>query len=204
MGVQLIAQYRRRPHLHTLWYAVGILLTAVAVGPDIFRKLTDTLPTGLWWLYWICGSSTVGFLAVGTGYLLSNLAGRVTLMMAVLLSVWLIIATVTTAGTGPEILNQDAFTRAPTLAIKVPFLVQNVAGSILIVGGAVYSFVKTRGWYNLWIAGGTIVFAAGGTASGLLKYSHLFYFTQVTGVILLYVGVILAGQARRLRTGSAA
>lgn len=196
MGIQLLGQYRRRRRIYTLWYAVGILLTAVAVAPDIYRKLTDTLPTGLWWIYWICGSATVGFLAVGTGYLLSRRVGRVTLAAVVLLSVWLTIATITTAGAGPTSLTTEAFSRAPTAAIKLPFLIQNIAGSLLIIGGALVSFIRTRGWYNLWIAGGTIVFGAGGTASGLLTYSQIFYFTQVVGVVLLCVGVVLAERAR--------
>ncbi len=195
MGIQLLSKYRLRRHRHTLWYAVGILLTALAVAPDIYRKVTETLPTGLWWLYWICGSATVGFLAAGTGYLISPRVGRAALTAALVLTIWLSVATVTTAGPGPSSLTLEAFSRAPSNAIKLPFLLQNVVGSLVIIGGALFSFARTRGWYNLWIAAGTIVFAAGGTASGLFKYHQIFYFTQVAGVILLYVGVNLAERA---------
>jgi hypothetical protein len=189
MGLRLIRQYQSRKRTHTLWYAVGLFLTALAALPEVYVKLTGHLVTPLWWLYWVAASALVGFLAVGTAYLLGPRIGKVALAMAVLLTAALAVATVLTAGPAPAVVTETTMSRAPNSYIKAPFLLQNILGAMLIFVGALWSFVRTRGLYNLWIALGTAIFSAGGAAAGLLAFPGVFYFTQTAGILLLYVGV---------------
>lgn len=192
LGIRLLRQYATRPRAHTRWYAVGLLLTAVAAFPELYYELTGQVPTALWWLYWSAASSLVGFLAVGTAYLFSPRFGQVTLAAAALLSLWVATATVLTAGAGPATLSESIFHKAPTAAIKLPFLLQNIGGSLVIFAGALLSFIRTRGLYALLIALGTLVFASGGWAAGNTQAGFIFAVTQTAGITLLYAGVALS------------
>lgn len=193
-GFRLFARYSVRPRAHSLWYGVGLVLTATAALPELYYTLSGGVPTPLWWLYWSSASATVGFLGVGTAYLIGPRFGRVALWAAVLLSVWAMIATVLTGGAGPggggDVLA--LFSKAPTGAIKLPFVLQNILGSLVIFGGAIASFIQNRAFYNVLIALGTLVFASGGSAAGLINFPGIFHFTQTAGIILLYFGVTLS------------
>lgn len=200
MGVRLLRQYSVRPRPHTRWYAVGLLLTAAAAFPELYLKLTGGLVTPLWWLYWVAASSLVGFLAVGTAYLIGPTWGKVSLITVSLLVLWLAVATALNAGPAPVAFTEATLSKAPNAAIKAPFLIQNIAGAMLILGGALWSFYRTRGVSNLFIALGTLVFSAGGAAAGILSFPGAFYLTQTAGIIFLYAGVTQAGSQRRLAT----
>jgi hypothetical protein len=192
MGLRLLRQYTTRPKSHTLWYAVGLLLTALASTPEVYRGLTGSLPTVLWWVYWIAASALVGFLAVGTAYMIAPTWGKVALIAATALTAWLIIATVTSAGPAPAVFTETTFAKAPNWIVKLPFLIQDIAGAMFILGGALWTFYKIRSWFAVWIGLGTCLFAAGGASAGLLKFSELFYFTQTAGIIVLYLGISMS------------
>lgn len=199
LGARLVRQYRVRSRPHTLWYAVGLILVAAAAFPEVYRELTGTLPTALWWLYWSTGSSAVAYLGVGSAYLISPRVGQVSLVGFTVASIAAVVATVLTAGSGPAVFTADMLAKSPTVAIKVPFLINSIGGSLIIFGCAVWSYIKTRAMFAVWIALGTLVFAAGGTSSGLLMYSQVFYFTQTVGILLLYLGVASSLNFRQAR-----
>lgn len=192
LGIRLLRQYAARPRVHSLWYAVGLLLVAVAAFPELYFALTGQIPAILWWAYWATASSLVGFLAVGSAYLLGPTYGKVTLGLVLAMTAWVTVATLLTGGTGPAEVLPGAFHAAPTSAIKFPFVLQNILASLIILVTALISFVRTRGLFAVLIAAGTLVFASGGAAAGLLQYSQLFAFTQTFGIILLYAGVSLS------------
>lgn len=196
LGWRLLTRNRTRPRPHTLWYGVGLLTAALAALPELWHEAFGGVPTLLWWGYWIAASTLVGFLAVGTSYLLSQRFGGIALITVLLLAVWLAAATVLTAGPAPGAGAETAFRQAPSAAIKLPFLLQNIAGSLVILGGALLSLLRTRALYNLWIALGTLVFSAGGAAAGLLDFPGVFAFTQAAGILLLYLGVSQSIAAR--------
>jgi len=192
LGGRLILRYVNRPRPHSLWYGVGLILIACAALPELYFELTGQIPTALWWLYWSTASGCVAYLSVGSAYLMNQRFGKVTLAAAVALTVWVVAATLFTAGTAPAVVATEAFRSAPTSAIKLPFLLQNIGGSLVILVGAVISFVRTRAAFALLIAAGTFVFASGGAASGLMQISQIFAFTQTAGILLLYAGVSLS------------
>ncbi|HEY8346963.1 MAG TPA: hypothetical protein VIL07_06770 [Symbiobacteriaceae bacterium] len=189
LGWRLLSRYRQRPRPHTLWYGVGLIMTALAGLPEFWAQAFGTVPQVLWWIYWVTASALVGFLAVGTSYLLSQRFGGIALATVVALTVWLTVATLLTAGPAPAAELETAFRSAPSPEIKLPFLLMNILGSLIIFGGALYSLIRTRLLYNLWILLGTLSFSAGGAAAGLLEFPGVFAFTQMLGIILLYLGV---------------
>ncbi len=196
LGGRLLVHYRRRPRPHSLWYGVGLILIACAAFPELFYELTGRVPAALWWLYWATASGCVAFLSVGSAYLMSQRFGQVVLAAAALTSAWVLAATLLTAGTGPAVVASEAFRSAPTAAIKLPFLLQNIGGSLIILITAIISFVRTRAAFALLIAGGVFMFASGGASAGLLEFSQIFAFTQTAGILLLYAGVSLSLRPR--------
>jgi len=197
MGVRLLRQYSARPRPHTLWYAIGLLLTALAAFPEFYIRLTDGLVTPLWWLYWVAASALVGYLGVGTAYLISPTWGKYTLIGVSLLTAWLAVATVMTAGPAPAAITVETLSKAPTGAIKLPFALMSSISGMLILFGALWSYYKTRYVSNLYIALGALFFSAGGALSGLLSFPGVFALTQAAGIIALYVGVTGSGGQRR-------
>jgi len=189
LGLRLFRQYVARPRPHTLSYAIGLLFTAVAALPELYFELSGVVPTLLWWLYWASASTLVGFLAVGSAYLISPRLGQIVLGGVLVLTLWVTVATVLTAGTVP---GEEGFRAAPSAMIKLPFLLQNIGGSLVILVVSVLSFVRTRGIFAILIALGTFVFAAGGGAAGNTGFGQIFAFTQTAGIILLYAGVSLS------------
>lgn len=192
LGIRLLRQYAARPRPHTLWYAIGLLLIVTAAIPELTFELTGQVPTFLWWLYWISGGSLVGFLAVGTAYLMSPRFGRAVLAAVALTTLWVTAATVLTAGTGPTVVGSEMFRSAPTAAIKLPFLLLSIGGALLLLVGAVLSYIRTRGMYAVLIALGTLVFAGGHSAASRGNMVGVFVFAQTAGILLLYAGVSLS------------
>lgn len=192
LGIRLLRQYVTRPRPHTLWYAIGLLLIVVAATPELYFELTGQVPTFLWWLYWISGGSLVGFLAVGTAYLMSPRFGHVVLAAVVFTTLWVSVATVLTAGSGPAMVGNEMFRSAPTTDIKRPFLLLSIGGALLLLVGAVLSYIRTRGMYAVLIALGTLVFAGGHSAASRGNMVELFVFAQTAGILLLYAGVSLS------------
>lgn len=196
MGVRLTAQYRRRPRPHTLWYAIGLLLTAVAAAPELWHSFTTAIPLPLWWLYWMTAATLVGALGAGSAYLISAKFGKVAAGVVVVLTVWIVVATVLTVQPAPLEAGHAIFLKAPTTQVKLPFVIQNILGALTIFGVAIWSFIKTRGMYNVWIALGTLLFSSGGTLASRGYPAVAFYAAQAVGIVVLYFGVTAAGSSR--------
>ncbi|WP_043713913.1 hypothetical protein [Symbiobacterium thermophilum] len=197
LGGRLLMHYRNKPRPHSLWYGVGLILIACAALPELVYELTGQVPAVLWWLYWSSASSCVAFLSVGSAYLISQKFGKGALVTAAVTTAWVVAATLLTGGMGPAVLSSEAFRSAPTGAIKLPFLLQNICGAMLILVTAIMSFVRTRAPFALLIAGGVFMFASGGASAGLLEFSQIFAFTQTAGILLLYAGVSLSLRPRQ-------
>ncbi|MFZ5822775.1 MAG: hypothetical protein ACOY94_00285 [Bacillota bacterium] len=192
LGVRLLRQYATRPRPHTFWYAIGLLMIVAAATPELYFELTGQVPTLLWWLYWMTGGSLVGFLAVGTAYLMSVRFGHAVLAAVALTTLWVAVATVLTAGAAPAEVGVEMFRSAPTADIKRPFLMLSIGGTLVLLVGAVLSYIRTRGLFAVLIALGTLVFAGGHSAASRGNMVEAFVFAQTAGILLLYTGVSLS------------
>ena len=67
----------------------------------------------------------------------------------------------------------------------------SVTGGSLLIGGALFSYFKTRLSFNLWIAlGGLVISIAGAIARSSPELGIILYLGEVIGILLLYKGFI--------------
>lgn len=197
LAVRLGQRFWQRRRLHSLLYALGLALAAVAAGADFAALTAGRWPVAAYRLYWFSASALVGLMGMGSGLLVMALLSQQRVarsLMAVvngalaLLVVWLAAAAATFA-INPELLAAagELATRAPA-GVKLPFVLTSSIGALVIFGGAIWSWWKSRRSYNLLIALGTLFFAAGGAAGNLGGVAG-FYGAHLLGSIILYLGV---------------
>ncbi|MBE0476126.1 MAG: hypothetical protein IBX62_03395 [Coriobacteriia bacterium] len=195
---------RRKPH--QLAWAVGLLMYAVAAAMEAYSEFTGDWIPAVYRVYIVLAASLVGFLGLGTLYLLSKgrtwprlYLGFLLVCLAVFLYGALtadLLEDQLVAGIvvgGKALGTSGSFPRIMSL----PF---NVTGTLLLLGGAVLSIVRFarkaeyayRMWANVLIAIGTIVIAAAGSMARAGVSTGLYAAEMVASAILL-AGFLLAG-----------
>lgn len=187
-------QYARRRRPHQLAWTLGLAAYAAASLLEAYVAARGwTLP--LYRAYVPLASAPVGLLGAGTVYLLR--AGRWGHAFAALMG-----ALVAAALVGPHLLDLPASgvegrgldlgakALPPGSLARVAFLLLNVLGGLALVGGALWSWWRTRAAGVLLIGLGALLPAAGGALSTL--------FGLEDRVALQFFGVVvmLAGYAR--------
>ena len=72
-------------------------------------------------------------------------------------------------------------------------IIQNIIGGLVLIGGALYSFIRDRRrTYNLWIFLGGLMPMIGGSALAFFHQPDLFFVFELAGTALLYWGFILS------------
>ncbi len=198
---------KRRPYA----FAWAIALTIYAVS-----TLMESLGAGGLWnpflyktYYFTAAILLVGVLGLGTIYLLApryaSLAVTILALLAAIGLVGLIGAHV-----GTSVLETRRVpNRFPTdgifnlLAIAMAVVI-NLTGTIILVGGALWSAYglwrrgqpRERVWSNVLIAAGALIVAAGTGVSRLGIY-ELFYVSQAVGVLVMFAGFLTAQRVPR-------
>jgi uncharacterized membrane protein YhaH (DUF805 family) len=210
-AVDLARRSRAGRRLHEAVWAASLGLFAVACGAVSVGLGTGWSQT-VYGLFWFAGALvTVPLLAVGQMLLLDPRRSRVWLAAAVVAAMASLLA-VTVSGMDTAALEaadarggipvgHDVWGASPATALLAPF---NWAG-LVVVGGCVWSAVRTRRPRVLLIALGVLVagasfsFVRGGDPS-------LFTATLAMGVTLMYGGFLAASPrpAAAGETGSAA
>jgi hypothetical protein len=81
------------------------------------------------------------------------------------------------------------------MTVRVFAIVLNSVGGLVLIGGALYSFVRDRSrTYNIFLAIGGILPAAGGSLLGLLSYPDVFFEFELGGTIFLFLGFLLSAR----------
>jgi hypothetical protein len=188
----------RRPRPDRLAWVVAFAVFAIAAGTEVAGSLTEWTPT-LARIYYLTGAVLiVGYLALGELYLL---AGKRIARFApgVALLVTAIAATVVFNAPVDETRLADdgweAITRGT--ALKVIAISLNAGGTLVVVGGALYSAWRFRrlGIQRhrmigcALIAAGTLVAASGGTLTRLGHDEYL-YIGIAAGVAIIFAGYL--------------
>jgi hypothetical protein len=204
LTVATVRRYRERRRTHELIWSATFASFALAAGCEVAGQLWGWSPLTAR-LYYLAGATmSVGFLAVGTLYLLAPrqiaYAGLVVALVqttAAILLVW-------RAPVDPALLAAEGWRalekngELTALAITV-----NSLGTAIVVGGALLS-----AWL-LWsghgpagraagvalIGVGTLVVAMGGTLTRLGQHEYL-YAAMAPGLILIFAGYLLANARR--------
>ena len=208
--VLVFIQYIRRKQLHQLAWSIGLLFYAVAAYMEAYSEYTGTWIPGVYRVYIVLAASLVGFLGLGSLYLVSRkkLWGHLFFVYTlVMLGVFFygtftyplveenLIAGITVGGAGLG--DSGTFPRICSLFFNIP-------GTLFLLGGAIYSIVifavkktfKYRMWANVYIAAGTIVIAAAGSMARAGSSVGL-YPAEMVGAALLLAGFLKAGTLTR-------
>lgn len=188
---------RRSPS--SFWWTLALALFAFCALADAVAAFAGWSA----WLYrlWYVGAAwLVAAFGLGTAYL--SLPRQVARVLAVVLSViglaMLVVAArapVDTAVLEPGLAGGQAWVDG-TVRRFSPLL--TVPGSLLLLGGALASWWRTRHPYALWLLAGTLFLSSGGALTRLGVPAAL-PAANLVGVWMLYRGHRLARQARSPR-----
>lgn len=201
----LLAQWYRRRKPHQLAWAAGFLLYAVAAGMEWYSEYSQNWDPTVYRIYIVFAASMVGFLGLGTLYLVAKkrIWGDLYLALTlVLLAVFMWGAftvqldyealkpgiVVGGAGLGPS----GSFPRIMSLFFNIP-------GTLLLLGGAAWSVIKFwpkkqfryRAWANVLIFLGTLCIAAAGSMARAGLTQGL-YFGEMLASAILLAGFLMA------------
>jgi hypothetical protein len=195
---------RRKPH--QLAWTVGLLFYSVAAVMEAWSEYFGYWNPAVYRVYIVMAASLVGFLGLGTLYLMSK-----NKLWPRLYLVWNLV--------GLAIFTWGAFTVPLDMAKLVPGITVggqalgasmsfprvmsfwfNIPGTIFLLGGAVlsiYRFSKKkeyayRMWANVLIAAGTLIIAAVG-ARARVGISVGLYPAEMVASALMLVGFLMAG-----------
>ncbi|HVR88723.1 MAG TPA: hypothetical protein VHG53_04160 [Candidatus Limnocylindria bacterium] len=199
-AVLVLVGYREHRHRYQLMWAAGLLLFAAAAAAGVFARSGGTTEAAYRVFYLFGAIMNVGWLALGTLYLLVRPErARIGLVLACALSLLGAYGVMVTpidlaaaAGSGRGFPDGSL--------PRILAALGSVTGSVILIGGALYSawiFLQRRrngrrALGNLIIAAGVLVVAAGGTAtftgaSGVLELANL------AGVSVMFAGFLLIG-----------
>ena len=208
----LAHQYLSRHRVHQLMWAVAMGLFAEATLVEFSMHPEILGPsTLLFKLYYLSVGPQVGLLGVGVAYLLSPTWGRRLLVVVLILSAGLLLTGV------PASIDRSALqpgfessvvtgiregVRAFPFHVRIFTILLNSLGGLLLIGGAIFSYiVNRRRTYALFIAGGGILNAVGGTLLGIIGNPEVFFEFEFLGAVMLFTGFMLI---YRSPTGGAA
>jgi len=204
VGLLLVQWYgRRRPH--QLAWAFGFFLYAVAALMEWYSEYTQRWDPTVYRVYIVFAASMVGFLGLGTLYLVARRRtwGHLYLafnlvMMAIF--VWgAFRAQLDYAALQPGIVVGGAGLGPSGSFPRTMSLVFNIPGSLLLLGGSAWSVIKFwpkkqyryRSWANMLIFIGTLCIAGAGSMARAGKTQGLYFAEMVASAILL-AGFLMA------------
>ena len=202
----LLAQWAQRRRPHQLAWAVGFLFYAVAAVMEAYSEYSGAWDPTVYRIYIVLAASLVGFLGLGTLYLVvkRRAIGHAYLaFILVCLAVFFygtfttelittqLVPGITVGGTALG--SGGSFPRVMSL----PF---NITGTLLLLGGSTYSIIRFwpkreyryRVWANVLIIIGTLIIAGAGSMARAGQTVGLYPAEMVASAVLL-AGFLMAG-----------
>ncbi len=211
-------QYLLRRRMHQLAWSIGLLFYAVAAAMEAWSEASGHWDPTVYRIYIVLAASLVGFLGLGTLYLVAR-KRRWGDGYAVFLIVCMVVFLI-----GTFSVDLDTAKLVPGITVggqalgeslsfpRVMSLPINITGTVLLFGGAalsVWRFARRREfgyrvWANVLIAAGAALLAALGSRARLGNTTGL-YPAEMVAAALMLAGFLLAGTldkgARRARAG---
>ena len=188
----------RKPKPDRVVWTIAFGIFAVATGAEVVGSLSEWTPL-LARTFYLCGAVlVVGYLALGELYLLARPKIERFAPGAALLVTALAVTLVVSAPIDQTMLATEAWEaieRGPALVLLTVLL--NVGGTIVLVGGALYSASRFRklGIQRhrmigcVLVALGTLAVASGGTLTRFGEREYL-YIAMSIGIVLIFAGVL--------------
>jgi len=202
----IFAQWLQRRKPHQLAWSVGMLFYAVAAIMESVSEGTGSWNPGVYRIYIVLAASLVGFLGLGSYYLLAKKRTGPHIYLGMLIA-WLLVFFY---GSMTVPLQMDRLIPGITVGgqalgdpvsfpriMSLPF---NITGSFFLLGGALLSIWRFsrkrefayRMWANVLIALGTIVIAWAGGMARAGETIGLYPGEMVASAVLL-AGFLMAG-----------
>jgi hypothetical protein len=215
-AVTLWVQYRAKPRPYLLAWSVALGVYAVAALTEVIGAAVGWNPL-LYRLYYFFGGITVvGILALGSVYLLAPRFGR-NALAALLTLAGIGLVGIVGASLQVGLLDTHQVPSADVIKLQhgifnvaaiLMAAILNIVGSVILIGGAVWSFFSmllrgappSRLVGNILIAGGALIVAGASTLFRLFHVYDLFYVGQAIGVLVMFFGFLAAQRAPRRAT----
>ena len=199
-------QYLMRRRMHQLAWAIGLLFYAVAAAMEAWSESSGVWNPTVYRIYIVLAASLVGFLGLGTLYLVARKRrwGDYYFVFLIACVIVFFVGTFTVqldmAKLVPGITVGGQALGASLSFPRVMSLPINITGTILLFGGALWSIVRFarrrefgyRVWANVLIAAGAAVLAALGSRARLGDTTGL-YPAEMVAAALMLAGFLLAG-----------
>lgn len=207
----VFAQWWARRKAHQLWWAVGLLMYAVAAIMEFWSEYSAAWDPTVYRVYIVLAASLVGYLGCGSAYLMIHkrrwiahayLAYNVALTVVFLagafatkLRMEFLVPGITVGG--QALGESGTFPRFLSMPITIP-------GTLFLLGGAglsIYRFARKREfayrmWANVLIAAGTVLIAWAGAMARTGRAVGL-YPAELVASGLLLAGFLLAGTLQK-------
>ena len=212
-AITLWLQYRAKPRPYLLAWSVALGVYALAALTEVIGAAAGWNPP-LYRLYYFFGGITVvGILALGSVYLLAPRFGR-TALAALLTLAGIGLVGILGASLQVGLLDTHQVPSADVIKLQhgvfnvaaiLMAAILNIVGSVILIGGAVWSFFSmllrgappSRLYGNILIAGGAFIVAGAATLFRLFHVYDLFYVGQAIGVLVMFSGFLAAQRAPR-------
>lgn len=199
-------QYLLRRRMHQLAWSIGLLFYAIAASMEAWSEGSAHWEPAVYRIYIVLAASLVGFLGLGTLYLVARRRrwGDYYFVFLIVCMIVFFVGTFTvqldTASLVPGI-TVGGQALGPSLGFpRVMSLPINITGTLLLFGGALWSIVRFvrkrefayRVWANVLIAAGAALLAALGSRARLGNTAGL-YPAEMVSAALMLAGFLLAG-----------
>ena len=206
--VAVFRRYQKRHGLHLLIWTIGLAWYGVGTLSEVILGLTYS---GFVLKFWYLAGAmmTAAWLGQGTVHLLVRKRG-VAMGLTIFLTLVSILASIMIF-TAPFATNSPAFQMTQAISSQYKeiltrsgltialTIILNLYGTVTLVGGAIYSaflFWRKRVLFNRMI--GNVLIAGGALAPAMagsfvnLGMADVLYFSELVGVILMYIGFVKA------------
>ena len=203
--ILLLWQFLNRRKIHQVIWTIAMALFAIAAlmeflaNPDILGASGTLIK-----IYYASAAPLVGLLGSGVLYLLvPRKIAHIYLGIVIMLALALLVGVLSTHLS--EVAISEAFQLSlpegfreavglfPFLTARLPSILLNITGGILLIGGALLSFITDmRKTYNIPLMMGGLFPSLGGFLLGIMDNADIFFEFELIGTIFLFLGFIMS------------
>jgi len=204
MGL-LLWQYLKRRKIHQIIWTIAMALYGVSAFMEYLANSDVLGPSAvLIKIYYVSAAPLVGLLGAGVLYLLvkrkiSNMYLGIVVGLALILLVGGSFASINDQSLAEGFKKglpqgfKEASTSFPFPTARLPSILLNSTGGLILIGGALYSYVKDRRrTYNIPLILGGLLPSTGGTLLGILNNADVFFEFELAGTVFLFLGFVMS------------